>query len=161
MPWAGSETERIGLTQTGVAVGTPSYAVPELDGYRDGFAKTAPTGSFRANDLALHDLSGNVREICADDCDPADLRLSASVGLFPSVSYGRVGESWPAIGFRVVLDMVDPDPKPALPPPPEGGDGIAPGHAAEGHAPDLHRSMPWRRFAERNHPARRVLVADS
>jgi formylglycine-generating enzyme required for sulfatase activity len=37
-----------------------------LKGYWDGFARTAPTGSFPPNSLGLFDLSGNVSEYCED-----------------------------------------------------------------------------------------------
>ncbi|MCC7139976.1 MAG: formylglycine-generating enzyme family protein [Planctomycetes bacterium] len=37
-----------------------------IDGYEDGFARTAPVKSFGANPLGLFDLSGNVSELCAD-----------------------------------------------------------------------------------------------
>jgi sulfatase modifying factor 1 len=35
-------------------------------GYRDGFAYTAPAGSFRPNDLGIYDMSGNVYEWVLD-----------------------------------------------------------------------------------------------
>ncbi len=40
-----------------------------IDGYRDGFATTAPVGSFAANDTGLFDLGGNVWEWCEDGYD--------------------------------------------------------------------------------------------
>jgi formylglycine-generating enzyme required for sulfatase activity len=40
-----------------------------IEGYKDGFVRTAPVGSFRANQFAIHDLSGNVWEWCEDWMD--------------------------------------------------------------------------------------------
>jgi formylglycine-generating enzyme required for sulfatase activity len=40
--------------------------LPILEGYDDGFVYSAPVGSFRANELGLYDMSGNVSEWCQD-----------------------------------------------------------------------------------------------
>jgi formylglycine-generating enzyme required for sulfatase activity len=44
----------------------PAWPFLIWSGYQDGYANTAPVGSFRANELRLHDLSGNVWEWCND-----------------------------------------------------------------------------------------------
>ncbi|MEI7728982.1 MAG: protein kinase [Verrucomicrobiota bacterium] len=42
---------------------------PIIKGYDDGFATTAPVGSFKTNQFGLYDLSGNVCEWCEDFFD--------------------------------------------------------------------------------------------
>ena len=37
-----------------------------MEGYNDGYAKTAPVGSFQANSWELYDMIGNVSEWTAD-----------------------------------------------------------------------------------------------
>ena len=43
--------------------------------YDDGFAYTAPVGSYFANDYGLYDMSGNVSEWCEDAFNPASVPL--------------------------------------------------------------------------------------
>jgi len=86
-----------------------------VEGYTDGYATTAPAGTFAPNEFAIYDLGGNVREWCEDLFNPAGtsrvLRGGTWSGSFRGylVSSDRSnfasGVRERGSGFRCVLDV--------------------------------------------------------
>ena len=99
---------------------TPSLAGKPIIGYRDGFALTAPVGSFPANAFGIQDLTGNANEWCADFFGPGERLLTSrtlrgggwneGTNQFPGLRLGFRFEGntlrrYPTRGFRVVLEV--------------------------------------------------------
>ena len=61
-------------------------SVTFVKGLSDGFAQTAPIGSFKANPWGLHEISGNLQEWCADWAGPYDIPIRSGDGLRLSLS---------------------------------------------------------------------------
>ncbi len=90
-----------------------------IPGFTDGYATTAPVMSFKANNLGIHDLAGNVWEWCAEWWDEASQERVIRGGSWDSKG-ALLGASWRghtrsnvshsylkaySRGFRVVLEL--------------------------------------------------------
>jgi len=98
----------------------PHHVIPN---YRDGFAFTAPVGSFAPNALGMHDLSGNVQEWVAGEYGgPQNFGFRhygvTRGGDYTSFRPGQLNRSCrtprpaesrrPTVGFRLVLERYTP-----------------------------------------------------
>ncbi len=88
---------------------------PNVPGYQDSFAYTAPVGSMRASPQGIHDLGGNVSEWCEEAWPgPGDEHVirggswitSAQDALYASArQHLRTSKGRADLGFRCVLDL--------------------------------------------------------
>jgi len=77
---------------------------PIIEGYADGFAATAPSGSFKANGAGLHDLGGNVWEWCSDFYKPG-----SRWGVLRGGSWANSNRTELLTSYRNVVDRTERD----------------------------------------------------
>jgi hypothetical protein len=121
-PWglAWADGVKVGNFADRALSGTPGVSNERtIPGYDDGFAFTAPVGSFSPNRLGMYDLSGNVQEWVSDNYSLAETNISLGVlrgggwntyqdeGLYSGArNASPPGTRDSAHGFRVVLAKV-------------------------------------------------------
>jgi serine/threonine protein kinase/formylglycine-generating enzyme required for sulfatase activity len=101
-----------------------------IQGYNDGFEKTAPVGSFLPNSFGIFDLSGNVHEWVSDDYDASKIHGVVRGGGWNSFREANLSLTFRHViklssrrdnlyGFRVVIAKVpkETEPIPATPKP--------------------------------------------
>ena len=83
-----------------------------LDNYSDGFAQTAPAGSFKPNALGLCDLGGNVWEWCAEGYKGDSGTAGRDWGVLRGGSWATSNRSEMQSSYRNVVDRNERDETP-------------------------------------------------
>lgn len=80
-----------------------------MENYSDGFAQTAPAGSFKANGLGICDLGGNVWEWCAEGYKGKTGAASRDWGVLRGGSWATSNRLELQSSYRNVIDRNDRD----------------------------------------------------
>ncbi len=80
-----------------------------IENYTDGFAQTAPVGSFRANALGLYDLGGNVWEWCQEGYKGGGSSGGRDWGVLRGGSWANSNRSELQSSYRNVVDRSERD----------------------------------------------------
>jgi formylglycine-generating enzyme required for sulfatase activity/serine/threonine protein kinase len=80
-----------------------------IDNYSDGFAQTAPAGSFKPNALGVYDLGGNVWEWCAEGYKGESGASGRDWGVLRGGSWATSSKSEMQSSYRNVVDRNERD----------------------------------------------------
>jgi len=80
-----------------------------IDNYSDGFAQTAPAGSFKPNALGVYDLGGNVWEWCAEGYKGDSGAAGRDWGVLRGGSWATSNRSEMQSSYRNVVDRNERD----------------------------------------------------
>jgi formylglycine-generating enzyme required for sulfatase activity len=80
-----------------------------IENYNDGFAQTAPAGSFQANGLGIYDLGGNVWEWCAEGYKGDAAGAGRDWGVLRGGSWATSNRTELQSSYRNVVDRNERD----------------------------------------------------